>query len=157
MLFSVQLIALTCAVFLFVYVKKQQLNKWFTFISVAIAGVVLLTMAATFVAAICMGACGRERGEGKRMFMHHEMGGERMGKHGGWDRDRDEEREEGRDRWKRDREDCDDQEECNENEKHGECCKGKEEKEENCTVFSPGPGKVIIIKKDSVVQKGGKK
>jgi hypothetical protein len=86
-LFTLELIALTGALFLFVYLKTQTtvLNKWFSFSAAAILGLVILIMAGTFIGAICMHCCGerkghgenegRERGEQRMMLFHHEFGG----------------------------------------------------------------------------------
>jgi hypothetical protein len=60
-LFSIQLLALTGALFLFVYIKKENMNKWFSFAAAAILGLVLLTMIASFVGAICMHCCEQSR------------------------------------------------------------------------------------------------
>jgi hypothetical protein len=66
-LFSIQLIALTGALFLFIYIGKQSLARWYKLVSVAILGLVLMTMLGTLIGAICM-HCHREHRE------HHEMG-----------------------------------------------------------------------------------
>jgi hypothetical protein len=58
-LFTLQLIALIGALFLLIYIGKQELNKWFSLVAAAVIGLILLTMAATFLGAICM----HERGE----------------------------------------------------------------------------------------------
>lgn len=87
-LFAIELIALTGALFLFVYLKTQTqvLSKWFSFISAAILGLVVLTMLSTFIGAICMHCCHRGHGgegeERRIMMMHREFGGE-MGMPGG--------------------------------------------------------------------------
>ena len=80
-LFTIQLIALTGALFLYIYVGKQVLSKWYSMASVAILGLVLLTMAGTFIGAICM-HCHREHRE------HNERGMQMM-MHGGFDSDED--------------------------------------------------------------------
>jgi hypothetical protein len=66
-LFSIQLLALTGALFLFIYIGKQDLARWYKLASVAILSLVLLTMLITFIGAICM-HCHREHRE------HHGMG-----------------------------------------------------------------------------------
>jgi hypothetical protein len=84
-LFCLELLALTAAVFLFLYIKKENFNKWFSFAAAAIMGLVLLTMAASFVGAICMHCHGgkEECREEKRMIFRHEMGrGMEMGMEG---------------------------------------------------------------------------
>jgi hypothetical protein len=53
-LFSIQLIALTFAIFLFIYIKRQELCKRHTFVATAIIGVILLMMLATFIGIVCM-------------------------------------------------------------------------------------------------------
>ncbi len=84
-LFTLELIALTGALFLFVYLKTRTtvLSKWFSFSAAAILGLVVLIMAGTFIGAICMHCAhrgheeneGRERGEQRMMMFHHEFGG----------------------------------------------------------------------------------
>jgi len=89
-LFTLELIALTGALFLFVYLKTRTplLSKWFSFAAAAILGLVVLIMAGTFIGAICMHAHGERRGHGeregeeRRMMFHHEFGGG-MGMPGG--------------------------------------------------------------------------
>jgi hypothetical protein len=81
-LFTIELIALTGALFLYVYLKTQTqvLSKWVSFISAAILGLVGLIMLATFIGAICMHCCGHRghggEGEERRMIIHREFGGE---------------------------------------------------------------------------------
>ena len=76
-LFSVELLALTGALFLLLYIKKENFGKLYSYIAAAITGLVLLMMAASFVGAICMHCCRDHRGgEEKRMFIHREMGPE---------------------------------------------------------------------------------
>jgi hypothetical protein len=53
-LISIQLIALIAAIFLFVYIKKQDLIKWYAFIAVSIIGVILFIMLATFIGVMSM-------------------------------------------------------------------------------------------------------
>jgi hypothetical protein len=84
-LFSIQLIALTAAIFLFLYIKKQDLNKWYSFASAAIIGLVLMSMAACFIGAVCMHCCGGHRGEGneeKRIIIRGGEDGMGMGMRG---------------------------------------------------------------------------
>ena len=68
-LFSIQLIALTAALFLFIYIGKQSLARWYRLASVGILALVLVTMLGTFIGAICM-HCHRECREHRDMRMH---------------------------------------------------------------------------------------
>ncbi|MFI5150284.1 MAG: hypothetical protein ACHQRM_11175 [Bacteroidia bacterium] len=82
-LMSFELLALAIVLFIFVYIKKQNLNKWFHFGAAAIMGFLMLIMLATFIGAIChcCGHRGHEREE--RMIIRGEMGEgmEMMGRH----------------------------------------------------------------------------
>jgi len=84
-LMSFELLALAIVLFIFVYIKKQNLNKWFHFGAAAIMGFLMLIMLATFVGAFCH-CCGHGRGHEEReerVIMRGEMGGgmEMMGRH----------------------------------------------------------------------------
>ncbi len=74
-LFCLELIALTGALFLFLYIKKENFEKMYSYISVGILSFVILTMLGSFVGAICMHCC-RQHGESeeKRIFIQREMG-----------------------------------------------------------------------------------
>jgi len=73
-LLSIQLIALTSAIFLFIYIKKHDLTKWYTFIATAIIGFVLLIMLATFVGVIAMAGRHQQNSNNRRdEFAHHPM------------------------------------------------------------------------------------
>jgi len=85
LLFCVELLALTGAIFLFLYIKKENFGKWFQFASAAIIGLVLLTMAAGFIGAICMHHSrgnGERENEEKRIMMFHRGMGPGMGMEG---------------------------------------------------------------------------
>jgi hypothetical protein len=170
LLFSVELLALTSAIFLFLYIKKENFNRWYTFIAAAIIGLVVLTMAASFIGAICMHCKGehREREE-KRMMFHHEMGGmdmEEMGRHGGMMRIEKEctgdmegcKGMEGCE--KGGMEGCKNMGECGKTGMSGcgktencemECCKGK--KDGHCDMKEMKDGKPKMTKKDSIADK----
>ncbi len=138
-LVSVQLIALTCALFLCIYVKKHELSKWYSFFSTAITSVIVLMMVATFVGIICMACCKRnchEGGEEKRMYMHQKMW---RGGHGGCQMNEENcGRGEGMGCRGEENEECDgDESDC----KDGKSCK------------MPDEEKTIVIIKDTIIKK----
>ncbi|MES2838509.1 MAG: hypothetical protein V4667_13355 [Bacteroidota bacterium] len=55
--FSAQLLVLIAALFLLVYVTKQQVSKWFTYGSVAIIIVTLIMMICSLCCTLCMSHC----------------------------------------------------------------------------------------------------
>jgi hypothetical protein len=127
MLLSVQLIALTGAIILCIYVKKQDAGKWYSYLANAIMGVVVLMMLATFIGSICMACCRHHEEEGeRRMFIHKEMRYH--------ERDRDDECE-------REGENC----------RRGSmnCCKEDRDEENSCS-GSEDEEKVVI--KDTVIE-----
>jgi hypothetical protein len=163
-LMSFELLALAIALLVFVYIKKQNLNKWFHFSAAAIMGCLLLIMAGTFVGAICMHCCGNrgnenreermiirgDMGEGMDMFQrHHRMMGMMHGEGG--------ECREGME--------CKEGMECERNEKCDmPCCQNgaKCEMDEKGGKCDMSKGKCEMggmhMKKDTIVEKkGGKK
>jgi hypothetical protein len=161
-LFTLQLLALTGALFLFIYVGKQELNRWFSMTAAIILGLVLLTMVTTFVGAICM-HCHHERHENEErsMMMHGDFGpGMGEGHHRRIIRiERD--GPEGMDM-----ENCPGMGQCSGSEpcmgggKDMDCCKG-----ETCTMAGQKgmdcckggtctmDGKKVVIKKDTIIEK----
>jgi len=63
LLLSVELFVLIAAIFLLVYISKQQVSKWFTYGSVAIVITILGLMICSVCCAICCKRCGPERME----------------------------------------------------------------------------------------------
>jgi hypothetical protein len=53
-LFPMELLALTGALFLFLYIKKENFNVWFSFAAVTIMALALLSMVCTVIGACCM-------------------------------------------------------------------------------------------------------
>jgi ABC-type nickel/cobalt efflux system permease component RcnA len=75
-LVAVELIALTFTMFLFVYIKKQELVKWYTFIATALIGLVLFLMLVTLIGGLIMVSRphkkhSREEGNFNRNEMKH--------------------------------------------------------------------------------------
>ena len=142
MLVSVQLIALTCALFLCIYVKKNDSGKWYSFFSYAITSVILLMMVAAFVGMICMACCKRgcnEGGEEKRGHGYHQM----WRGQGGCER--------GDENCGRCRQNCDDDgEECEGDE--GSCNEESDCEEGKSCKMPEGEKKIIIIK-DTLIKK----
>ena len=142
-LLSIELLVLIAAIFLLVYITKQQVSKWFTYGSVSIIIFMLMIMVCTVCCTLCMRHCGHrgmerecrmeERCGPPLMMMHHMQGGcphEMMGEHNG----------------------CKDMKECEEGEEneHGgdmPCCK-KGMHEEKCI-----KKEIIISDKDSMPKK----
>ena len=58
---SVELFVLISAIFLLVYITKQQVSKWFTYSAVSIIIVMLMMMVCTLCCAMCMRHCGPGR------------------------------------------------------------------------------------------------
>ncbi len=84
-LLSAELFVLIAAIFLLVYITKQQVSKWFTYSSVSIIIVMLMIMVCTICCAMCMRHCGprgmerecrmEERCGPGPMMMHRMHGG----------------------------------------------------------------------------------
>jgi protein CpxP len=75
-----ELLALTGALFLFLYIKKENFNIWFSFASVVIIALVLLSMACSIIGGMAHHRRAKhheEEGYRHRMF-RHEMGMRRM-------------------------------------------------------------------------------
>ena|ERR1700758_2728430 len=124
-LLSVELIALICASFMFIYVKakKETLDKFYTYWALSFIGIVILMITFTLAATICFAACRphHEDGEKRRMYMNKEM---RF-----YERDCDgDECERGEENCKRGSMDCCKEEEC-EGKMDTNCCKSEKDKE----------------------------
>ncbi len=138
LLISVEMFVLIAAIFLLVYITKQQVSKWFTYGSFAIIITVLAMMVCTMCCVIC-GHCGQNRMERECHFENERCNKMMMMKmHEG----RCEEME-GED------DDCEMKKNC---EMKKECCEGKEGmmKKECC---EGKDGKMVKVIIDSLPKK----
>jgi hypothetical protein len=134
-LFSVELIALTCAFFLYVYIKRQQpAEKWHLGISIAIICLVVLVMSGTFVGVVCKATCEKNHYEDEREGYKKEM----------WNGNFHHE-----EKCCREERNSDESEECGK-----ECRSSCGEDDSNCS--SSEETKVIVIKTDSVKKESKK-
>ena len=142
-LLSAELFVLIAAIFLLVYITKQQVSKWFTYSSVSIIIVMLMIMVCTICCAMCMRHCG-PRGMERECRMEERCGPPPMmmnGMHGGCPHEM---MGEGNS--------CKDMNECEEGEENEQggnmpCCK-KGMHEEKCM-----KKEMIISEKDSMPKK----
>ncbi|MGQ0829145.1 MAG: hypothetical protein ACT4ON_12215 [Bacteroidota bacterium] len=139
LLLSVELFVLIAAIFLLVYITKQQVSKWFTYGSVAIVITILGLMICSACCAICCRGCGPNkmkkecRVEAKRctkMMMRNGCSEGMMMRE---------------DNCCKKEKACRMEEECEM--KTEACCKGKDEKMIKVCIKDSLPKKEVIIKK----------
>ena len=82
LLLSVELLVLIAAIFLLVYITKQQVSKWFTYGTSLIIVFILFLMVCSVCCAICMRHCGPPRGMNGDCKMEQECGPGGMMHHG---------------------------------------------------------------------------
>jgi hypothetical protein len=77
----IELLALTASIFLFLYIKKENFNIWFSFASVVIIALVLLSMVCSIVGGFMHHKHEKKHGGwgGRRGMFRHEMGMGHMG------------------------------------------------------------------------------
>jgi hypothetical protein len=68
LLASVELFVLIAAIFLLVYITKQQVSKWFTYSTVAIVITILAMMICTMCCVLCCRHCGQNRMQNECRF-----------------------------------------------------------------------------------------
>lgn len=73
LLLSVELLVLIAAIFLLVYITKQQVSKWFSYGAVSIIIVNILIMVCTVCCSMCMRHCGK-KGMKKECRMEEQCG-----------------------------------------------------------------------------------
>jgi hypothetical protein len=142
-LLSVELIALICSTFMFIYVKskKEAIEKWCTYVSIFFVGLVTLMMIFTLAVTVCMANFRHHNKDGERR-MHKEMKCH--------ERECDGECERSEENCRRGSMNCyEEGEECEEGKKDMDCCKEKHGWERNHKAEEESKS----VKKDTVITK----